>query len=365
MTAPRRLQLDFIDGLRAAAALYIVVHHALQAADYFPGSLSYMGRGHDVVAVFIAISGFCLALPLAQRGSWNLRAGQFYQRRMRRILPPYYATVAIALLIALACSYKDYPQDYAGVPFSWAMLVSHLLLVQNWVLGQVYTLDGPLWSIAVECQIYVLFPLLVILWRRAGRWLALFVIFVLAHSLLYATHHGGSANFLFLFGEGMLGADLAFSERSRRWLGPATLLSFAGYCWCSLYPKYVVTDIFIGLSTALLMAYLTQHRHHWGNKLLGWKPLAWVGTFSYSLYLVHSFFQVPLKRWILARDIGHLAESHGTMALFMIVVVAPIAIAASYGFHVVFERPFMSPGRQKAEHRLAPELQPPGNLMGA
>ncbi|NYF53707.1 acyltransferase family protein [Tunturiibacter gelidoferens] len=97
MSRPSKLQLDFIDGLRAIAALYILFHHALQSTGYFPPALHFMGRGHDVVAIFITISGFYLALPLAQRGNWNLEATRFYQKRMRRILPPYFAAIGVAL----------------------------------------------------------------------------------------------------------------------------------------------------------------------------------------------------------------------------------------------------------------------------
>jgi peptidoglycan/LPS O-acetylase OafA/YrhL len=244
--------------------------------------------------------------------------------------------------MALVCSRGSYAQDYGGTPLSWWMVVSHLLMIQNWIHSQVFTLDAPLWSVAVECQIYVLFPLVVILWRRS-RWVALFVAFVVAHGVLYATHHGGNANFLFLFVEGMLGAELAFSKQNLRWLGPVTLLSIASYL-VSLGGPYVIKDIFVGLSTALLMAYLTRHRSHWGNRLLGWKPLAWIGTFSYSIYLIHSFFQLAAKRWLI-----QLHLSHGALSLFLVGVVGPIAVAASYGFHVVFERPFMSQRRQLTE----------------
>jgi peptidoglycan/LPS O-acetylase OafA/YrhL len=59
---------------------------------------------------------------------------------------------------------------------------------------------------------------------------------------------------------------------------------------------------------------------------------------------IHSFFQFAFKRWVFAH--GH--PSHGYMAMFM-VGVSPIAVAASYGFHVLFERPFMSQRRQLAE----------------
>ncbi len=349
MAAREKLQLDFIDGLRALAALYIVFHHCFVVAEYAPPGFSFMGRGHDVVAVFIAISGFCLALPLAHRGDWELQPRKFFARRARRILPPYFITVAIGLLLALACSYKSYPQDYVGIPITWLSVVSHLFLFQNWITSELFTLDGPLWSIAVEWQIYLLFPLLVFLWRRTGKWVTLFVAFVVAHGLLYLTHHIGSANFLFLFTEGMLGAELAFSLRYKRWIGPAVLLSLLGY----LLTDRVVRDIFVGLFTGLLMAFLTQHREHWGNRALGWKPLAWIGTFSYSIYLLHSFPQVLVHRLAFSASIKSLTESRPAMLALMVFAVSPIAIAASYGFHLLFERPFMSKTREKAEERFA------------
>jgi peptidoglycan/LPS O-acetylase OafA/YrhL len=345
MGPPKKLQLDFICGMRALAALYIVGHHCFVFAGFFPRGFSFMEYGHDIVAIFIVISGFCLALPMTQRGDWNLPAKRFYWKRMRRILPPYFAAVAIALVVALACSRNSYFQDYGGNPITWLTVVSHLFLIQNWIPSELYTLDGPLWSIAVECQLYLVFPLLVLLWRKSGTWVTLTVSFIVAHAIFHATHALGNSNFLFLFTEGMLGAKLAFSDRHTRWLGPATLLSFLGY----LLTVRATRDIFIGLSIGLMMAYLTQNREHWGNLVLGWKPLVWVGTLSYSVYLIHSFFQVLAHRWLVSANFLQLHKSPGATAALLAFVVSPIAIAASYVFHLGFERPFLNLERQKTE----------------
>ncbi len=359
MGPSKRLQLDFIDGMRALAALYIVGHHCFVVSGGFPRGFSFMEYGHDVVAVFIAISGFCLALPLAQRGDWNLQVERFYRRRMRRILPPYFATVAIALVIAVACSYKSYPQDYNGTPITWLSVVSHLLLIQNWIPSGLYTLDNPLWSIAVECQIYLIFPLLVLLWKKKGKWVTLLVSFVVAQAIFHATHGVGNSNLLFLFTEGMLGAELACSDRPAKWLGPATLLSFLGY----LLTARAIRDFFIGLSVALLMAFLTKNREHMGNRLLEWKPLTRVGTFSYSVYLIHSLFQVLAHRWMVGAGHRHLPESPLATIALIAFIVSPVAIAASYGFHLIFERPFMSRKPAETEEKLATHAQPQAELI--
>ena len=114
-TPPERLQLDFIDGLRALAALYIVLHHLLQTSAYMTWWLFPLRYGFEVVVVFITISGFCLALPLSQRGRWKLEVRHFYWKRARRILPPYYAALALGFLIVLLYAARSYPQDYLGV----------------------------------------------------------------------------------------------------------------------------------------------------------------------------------------------------------------------------------------------------------
>ncbi len=320
-----------------------------------PRALLFMAWGHQVVGVFIAISGFCLALPLARRGDWSLDSAIFYRRRLRRILPPYFASIAIALLIVLAFTLNGHPQDYIGNPLSWTMVLSHVLMVENWVRSDTFSLNGPLWSVAVECQIYVLFPLLAALWRWGGRWPTLSFAFLVGNAVFFATHHGGMAHFLFLFTEGMLGAELAFTARHKPWLGIAFLVSAVGFLF-ALRAPWVISDIFVGLSTSLLMAYLTQHPQHWGNRVFGWKPLAWIGTFSYSIYLVHSFFQVLTYRFVFAAGVSPFNRSHSALAMLLVFVVSPVAIAVSYGFHVIFERPFMSHPRQVAEKRFAAEV---------
>ena len=105
-----RLHLAYIDGMRAVAALVVVLNHTYAQAwcafyDQFPppelAFLTYsLAVGHLAVSVFIVISGFCLFLPVTRNGGL-LKGGTalFFQRRARRILPPYYAAVAISLLL--------------------------------------------------------------------------------------------------------------------------------------------------------------------------------------------------------------------------------------------------------------------------
>jgi peptidoglycan/LPS O-acetylase OafA/YrhL len=85
--APAVPHLQFLDGLRGLAALYVVIHHSSQASYVglvFPKQLFFLGWGRAAVTTFIAISGYCLALPVVRAGI-TLKGGalHFYGKRAR------------------------------------------------------------------------------------------------------------------------------------------------------------------------------------------------------------------------------------------------------------------------------------------
>ena len=346
----RKIQLDFIDGLRALLALYIVVHHAVQPLRQVPRVFAWLDYGQAVVAVFITVSGFCLALPQASSGQWTVDARAFYLRRARRILPPYYATVGIAILLCSVYLALGPFRDPVA-EFSLAAVMSHLLLVQNWMPQQMYTLDGPLWSVALECQIYLLFPLLVLLCRRFGIGVMLAVSLGTSVVVFRAFHALGEPQFLFCFALGLLSAKLGFAE-SRPWV--PLLLTGAGIAAYMLTPQPSITEqeVCASLASAGLIAWCCRRPASAPRRLLEWKPLAWVGTFSYSMYLIHALAFPPVWIWARSRwpDFG---ERFDAPVIALTVATCMAAVGISYGFHVMFERPFISGKRRGTEHRLA------------
>src|SRR5882672_5264093 len=102
-----RLRLEYLDGLRGIAALYVVLFHSMVGfrGDVLPpalvSALKFMTYGHFSVAVFIVLSGYCLMLPVARSSDGRLSGGfaGYVKRRALRILPPYYAAVSISLLV--------------------------------------------------------------------------------------------------------------------------------------------------------------------------------------------------------------------------------------------------------------------------
>lgn len=345
-----RLQLDFLDGLRAVLALYIVLHHTMQLGSGLPYTLLWLGHGQEVVALFMTVSGFCLALPMASSGHWMLDVRAFYQRRARRILPPYYAALAIALAVRAGFAVLGPFRDRVEV-FSMSSVWSHLFLVQNWSPRLMYTLDGPLWSIALECQIYLLYPVLVLLrrkWGIAGMLGVAFVAAVMAFRLLHAL---GQMQFLLFFALGIVSAQLAF-ERRRQWVCVG-LVCF-GVLGCSFLPHASLPEreTFTSMAGAGMIALLCQSPNNLLRRALEWKPLAWLGTFSYSIYLLHALVLGPVFYWIRDRQADFSTHLDATFLLAM-GAACVLAVACSYGFHILFERPFLSNKRKQAEHRLA------------
>ena len=154
-----RLRLDYLDGLRGLTALYVVFVHTYLA---WPSASGRLGRvlasalnvftfGHYAVNVFIVLSGYCLMLPVVRSADGALPGGigAFLRRRMRRILPPYYATLMFSLLI-LALDPALSRVDGSGVmpAFTPGILLSHLLLIHNLSRTWEFKINTPMWSIS-------------------------------------------------------------------------------------------------------------------------------------------------------------------------------------------------------------------------
>jgi peptidoglycan/LPS O-acetylase OafA/YrhL len=175
-----RLRLDHVDGMRAVAALVVFLNHAyFQTWCYFydrfpPAPFAFLSHwlaiGHLAVSVFIVISGFCLYLPLT-RSEGALRGGAipFLRRRARRILPPYFAALALSLLLIATII-----GDETGSPWDVSARVrgidvaSHVLLLQN-VFGT-GRINYAFWSIALEWQIYFLSHCSPFSFSASARW---------------------------------------------------------------------------------------------------------------------------------------------------------------------------------------------------
>jgi len=358
------MRLEYVDGIRALAALIVYLNHAyaqITAGDLFklksPWSLaSYsMVAGHLSVTVFIVISGFCLTLPVISQGG-QLRGGVtgFLKRRARRILPPYYAAVALCLLLIWTVIGKptgslwDYP-----IRVTPAAIFCHLVLIQD--LFATSLINYVFWSIAVEWHIYFIVPLLVWCWRRYGATAVVLgslslgygLRFVFSDTRLTRAH----PQFLGMFALGMLAAHVARSSDARfvrlRAVVPWSALAAAAFMAAvglTLYwggplaeTRFHWLDVPVGIMTTAALAAAARSGSNVLARVFSWPPLVAIGTFSYSFYLIHA----PLLQLIWQYVLVPLHLSREAMLLSLLTVGFAAVSLVSYGFFRLFEAPFM------------------------
>jgi peptidoglycan/LPS O-acetylase OafA/YrhL len=362
---------DHVDGLRGLAALFVVLHHAWLTIWPFEYGRAPTGAarvtdvlayGHFAVGVFIVVSGFCLMRPVVVTGSLPGGALAFFGRRARRILPPYYAAFALSLLlIAVAIGHDTGTHWDISVPVTPVGLIGNGLLLQDVVGGP--QVNHVFWSIALECQIYLLFPLLVLVWRRRGMGPAVAVAAVVSAVLAFLVERyplvgpfrllGLTPQFVFLFALGAAAAQVAFGRRERvreqlPWTAIFAVAAAALVLACLLLGRdrtladFAYLDPVAGLAAAALLVATTRARPSRLRRLLATPRLALLGTFAYSLYLIHA----PVLQLVWQALIGPVAVPAWAAFSALLVVGVPSAIAAAYGFFFVCERPFLRPRRR-------------------
>src|SRR5580692_1065615 len=366
-TAPSPLgRLTHIEGMRALAAYVVYINH-VYAQVWLPpkpppGYLSLFSysliAGHMAVTVFIVISGFCLMLPVVRAGN-HLRGGTagFFKRRARRILPPYYAAVAFCLaLIGTVMGKPTGTLWDVPIGVNTVAVISHLALVQD--LFGTSKINYVFWSIAVEWQIYFLFPLLVWSWRRYG-WAvtvasALLVGDALRFGLADTRVSRAAPQYLGLFALGMLaayvvqGSGVAVGRARERF--PWLLIGAASLAFtCVLsgvwgvkvgITRYHILDFPVAVATMATLVATSRPGHaadRWLWRLFAWRPLVFIGTFSYSVYLIHA----PLIQVLWQFVLTPLHVTPVGMFAFYLGPGAIAVLAASYVFFRAFEYPFL------------------------
>ncbi|MCW3094855.1 MAG: acyltransferase 3 [Chthonomonadaceae bacterium] len=360
-TVPSR-RFDFLDGVRALAALFVVVCHAYfePANGYYSSRLmNHLGLtyGHVAVDVFIVLSGFCLMLPIARRSDHFGSVREFFRRRARRILPPYYAALLLSILFILVYAHNRTGTVWDNsLPLTWTTFLYHLLLVHDLPLpGTGGTINYPLWTIAVEFQLYLVMPLIALSlrsWNSSRTLLWTIALGLGLHVGLHGKLDSASPWYLGLFTMGAVAAR----EAVRRAQPQTNVLRWTIYVLVPLTGAVVVMkgkdffeaympffDTVLGAATATLL-YITFHdaseQRSRLTRSLSWRPLVAIGTFSYSLYLVHA----PLLHLFDRIFAPYLPA--GPRMFVALLAITPIIVGIAYLFHRVFEKPFMSGNSQ-------------------
>ncbi|GJD15360.1 acyltransferase 3 [Rivularia sp. IAM M-261] len=385
-----RLRLHYLDGLRGLAALYVLlVHIDPEMGEKLPLFWSLFGKtlryGGFAVAIFIALSGYVLMLPVSRSQSGHISGTliDYIKRRSRRILPPYYAALVFSLLLAFAVflleTFSQFKwDDIAGrahfsPKFTLIDVLSHLLLVHNLSYATHISINPPMWSVATEWQIYFIFPFILLpVWRRFGLLASVvtaFVISLLPIYLLNGLFESASPWYLGIFALGMAAAEIGFSQKpklmsmrnSLPWGTLSVVFTIVAFIteWRKLGLHIWIGHSFFGIASACLFIYCTKFITDGKTpaplilKIFDHPLAVDIGTISYSLYLTHGPV-LSLVRYGLFNL--QLPASTFASASYLLGTIASLLFA--YPFYLLFERPFTSNFFQKGKLQDANFQQP-------
>jgi peptidoglycan/LPS O-acetylase OafA/YrhL len=293
-----------IDGLRAVAVISIVIFHL---------GLGLLPGGFVGVDIFFVISGYLIAkIIYAEIHSFSV--AQFYVRRARRILPALLVVLVVSSAIAGKLSHPTELVAYAKSAIAAVLFSANIYFYSALNYFSPSADEIPLlhlWSLGVEEQFYIFFPLIAVaIARRSMRSLAITLLLCMFASLgasMWMLKVDPAASFYlipFRAFELLIGCTVALpSVRSLKSARYATILSLAGaaalawaiFAYDSFIPFPGIAAVLPCLGAALIIYAGDAHQGAL-SRLLGSRPLVYVGKISYSLYLVHWPILVFFKR---------------------------------------------------------------------
>ena len=335
-----------IDGLRAIAVIPVILFHA--------GFKSFHG-GFVGVDVFFVISGYLITtiiLSEKEQGSFSLV--NFYERRARRILPPLFLVMLVSILFAwlwlLPSDMKDFSESLVAVSFFSSNI---LFWTETGYWGTANELKPLLhtWSLAIEEQYYILFPLfLMLMWKFRKRWIFSSFMLIAVTSLAvsqWGAYNRPSANFFLLPTRGWelaIGAGIAFYFLYRKQtirtffshqyvdelLGLIGLLmiGYSVFLFDETVPFPSLYALIPTIGTGLIILFSSPHTLV--GRFLSLKLLVGIGLISYSAYLWHQ----PLLAFARNRSV---AEEY-------LVVIAAFSFPLAYLTWKFIEKPFRNKG---------------------
>jgi len=335
-----------IDGLRALAVIPVILFHA--GFEWFSGG--YIG-----VDVFFVISGYLISsIIIAEKEAKTFTFSHFYERRARRILPALFFVLFICLPFAWFWLLPNELEEFGEGLVAVTIFASNILF---WLKTDYFATDAefiPLlhtWSLAVEEQFYIFFPLLLIaLWRLGQRWLIAAITLIALVSLAaseWLWRYAAEANFYLLISrawELMIGTLIAFylyhhpqQQQHNKTTQIASMLGlllilYAIFFFDKAIPFPSLYALIPTIGTGLIILFATPHTLV--GKLLSLPLLVGIGLISYSAYLWHQ----PIFAFV---RIHHL-EPPSSLFLVSLSLLSLILAYLSWKF---IEQPFRNKQR--------------------
>lgn len=286
-----------IDGLRALALMPVILFHA--------GFINFSG-GYIGVDIFFVISGYLITnIILDEMDSDTFSLINFYERRVRRVLPALFFVLLVTFPFAwfwlLPTDFKDYSKSLIAVP----LFASNVLFYLTSGYFETQSEFKPMlhtWSLAVEEQYYLLFPVFLMLaWKLGKRWIISLLLLIAIISLL-AAQWGSEKHIAFTFYllptrgfEILIGALISFYLNHRPL--PSEVLSrsfslvglffiiYAIFTFDKEIPSPSLYTLIPTIGASLIIVF--SNETNFVGKLLGSKLFVKVGLISYSAYLWH------------------------------------------------------------------------------
>jgi peptidoglycan/LPS O-acetylase OafA/YrhL len=300
---------------------------------FLPLSFGYAG-----VAIFFVVSGFCIHLSFQQQSQkWS----SFFIRRFFRIYPPYLAALIFGILLVISTSRPHfYNRDFV------IQILTHIFLVFNYSPTTFGTFNGAFWSLAVEAQLYLLYPVLIFLTTKLGWRLTMIILGgceILIRGADGITQTLDATNtvwgqiswllakspfgFWFSWALGAFLADAFLKNQILPFLKISPMFclwcAFMGYFFKPLFP---FTFLLFALTTAAVLSQLLA-----GSKMEIQLPLITrptlkkIGLWSYSLYLLHSPLLI-IYSYIIIWYVPDQYRSHSVELLLLIVLCSTIIL---------------------------------------
>ena len=283
-----------IDGLRALAVLPVILFHA--GFDWFSG-------GFIGVDVFFVISGYLITTILIKDIEDNgISTIAFYERRVRRILPALFFVMLVCIPFAWMWMLPDALENFGQSLVSTSLFSNNLLLMVTsgyWDLASEYKPLMHTWSLAVEEQFYIIFPIFLIFAWRFGKnkvlWLIIFLSLISFTLSEYGWRLNSNTNFYNSLTRawellaGSIAAIVAYQKGLKNNNGLAllgliaVLYSIFGFNEETPFPSAFTLVPVIG--SVLIILYADNRT--FTAKILSTKILVGIGLISYSLYLWH------------------------------------------------------------------------------
>ena len=337
-----------IDGLRTIAVLSVILYHAqivVFGHDFFKG-------GFIGVDIFFVISGYLISRillsELFEKDKINFL--QFYARRARRILPILFTVFLVSFPLAYKYLLPNHFIEYAQSILSATFFGSNIFFYfTNTQYGAEESLLQPFlhtWSLGVEEQFYILFPIVLLLaFKFAKNHLVTIIAVLILFSLTYANWQSNKNiqfNFFMLtsrFWELGIGCLLAFYElkygrvknellnQTIPFLGLAMIMyAIVFFNNQTSHPSFIT--LLPTLGTALIILY-SVNKTDFVGRILSWRPIVGIGLISYSMYLWH----YPIFAFARIADNNGLHNDEKYLLILLTIVLSIIS-------YFIIEKPF-------------------------